>query len=62
MKMKENSISIVIKLVVQDCPSLCSYGKNIICSSDGDSGDLSNYVVLGAGSVIKILKHVHEFQ
>ena len=36
--------------------------KNVVCSSDGNSGDLSKYVVPGTGIVIQILKQVQESQ
>ena len=55
-------IIIIIIVVVQDYPNPCSYGKNIIRSSDGNSGNLLNYIALGAGIVIQILLHVQEFQ
>ena len=45
---------------VQDCPNLSSYDKTVVCSSDGNSGDLSNYEVPGDGVVIQILWNIKE--
>ena len=36
--------------------------KYVVCSSDGNSGDLLKYVVPGAGAVTQILMDVQESQ